>query len=141
MTRRMRIKKSSSIITGVDKSSMTKLVNEYARGQLQIDELGRSMVSVLQNLHKCMRECGVLEWETTLGKAIRVTPVGRSSTIIDKAAFREHVSDEEFMESIKIGVTKAKEVLSGKELAEVSETIPGVKGSEVVKVKVFKPET
>jgi hypothetical protein len=138
-TRRVRVKRETVALTSSDKNQLTRLVNEYSELQIQIDEAIRRQREILPDLHAKMRATGTKKWGTDLGEAERVIPVGRSTTLIDKQAFREVVSDEEFMDCITVGVTKAKEVLSGKELASISETIPPAKKPEEVKVRVFKP--
>ncbi len=71
-----------------------------------------------------------------------VTPVGRSSKEIDVVAFRKKVGDDkEFMACVKVIAEKAKQVLSGKELAAVTHETPAEKKDPVFSVSLKKAST
>lgn len=135
--RRIRVKKSSILVNTSDKTVLTKTVNEYAKLQLEIEEKQRQQVELLADLSSRMKSCGIKEWKTKLGKGERYVPTSRSTTIIDTQAFRERVTDDDFMESVKVSVTAARKVLSGKELDSISEVVQGAKKEEQCRVDVF----
>lgn len=59
---------------------------------------------------------------------------GKATNVIDPAGFRELVSDEEFMAAIRVSSERAKELLSGKELKGITDSVPAKLGEEVIEV-------
>lgn len=83
----------------------------------------------MQEIERLMKLCGLQTYATHEGdEAFFETPEGRSTTVVDPRLFYNAVGEKNFWSAVTVGVTKAKEVLSGKELERISrKTIPGPK--------------
>lgn len=68
-------------------------------------------------------------------------PTQRTATVIDPAKFYEACdTNADFFSAVQVLVTKAKELLSGKEIDAISEKIPGEKKPPTLGVKMVKPK-
>ena len=129
------------------KSQKTRLEMDAARlGRLQVQlfKLQAEIESATEALRRAMRDTHT---PVVLGKqgylevkyALEV-PATRSTTHIDAAAYRKLVSPADFLDSVKVSVTKAKEYLGEKELASVSKVVPGETKPAVVNLKFLQHE-
>jgi hypothetical protein len=76
------------------------------------------------------------EAELPSGVVVKVErPKGRGLTVIDPAKYREKVSDDDFLASIKVQVTEAKKCLGERELQSVSTTTGGGIGDPRIAIK------
>jgi hypothetical protein len=139
--RRMRVRrKASSIIppNGDDLDKLNGMLYSIAATEEQILALQASSVQLRDDTFKEMKRLGLKEQKNGRCDATIVRPAGRSQTKIDPREYQEAVADEDaFYDSISVSVTKAKEHLSGKELANVSKVTPAVPGTPVLKVKII----
>jgi hypothetical protein len=115
--------------------SVKELVDQIQNEQNEIARLQEKVAKDLIDLHIKMRAMDLTEVVGEVGKGERYTPSGRSTTVIDKQAYFNAVSLEDFMESITVSVTKARDFLSGKELQSISTKIPAEEKPETVRVK------
>lgn len=71
--------------------------------------------------------------------ASMVTPAGRRSSVIDPKGFRKLVTnDKDFYACIEVTKKKAEQVLSGKELAQITTDIPAKIGEPVFTIGPVK---
>ena len=73
----------------------------------------------------------------------KITPVSRATSVIDPQVFFDQFGEddrENFFFAVKVGITKAAEVLPGKVLTKIKETTPGgVPKDPVIKFYRNKP--
>lgn len=138
MPRRLRVRKRKVVATPVDKGrlddQLTSIINKKKRADALNEEISREMTILLKE----MQGFKIRMLDVDQGEAEVFTPVGKSCTIVDPMAFHAAVSEEDFYACIKVAVTKAREVLSEKELQTISETKQPCKKDPVLRIKVYK---
>lgn len=132
MTRRVRIKRQTTIVTASDRNKIRKIVDKVANNLLDIQEATEENKTAMVELDMLMSHLSLKEFQAEQGKAEYITKETRATNTIDVPEFRDKVTEEEFMECITVGITKAKKVLSGKELDSVTK-----KGKSVSKPPVL----
>jgi hypothetical protein len=118
----------------MDDRKMKQLLKSISEYSDQMSVLASSMDDAKANLFKLMKvyQLPQLEDSNALAKIERER--GREVNVVDIEAFRKMVSDEDFMTCIKISLTEAKKVLSGRELASITDTTPAKIGEEILVV-------
>lgn len=111
---------------------------------IEMEALGVALASEKAELEKHMKKCGIdkvaLDDDASAVAEVKA-PTQRTSTVIDPQQFYSACSTEtDFFNSIQVLVTKAKEVLSGKEIDAISEKIVGEKKPPTLSVKMVKPK-
>lgn len=119
-------------------NDMDDKVNVIANAMRKISELQYTIDEYTAELQPLMHSAGVTEHTTKKGTAKLVTPKGRASTTIDPVEFEAEVDSEEFYAAVKVQVTKAKEVLSGKQYSKLAQITPAVPEKEKVVVTLPK---
>lgn len=131
--------KSVTLVETTDlENDITDKVNAIANAMRKISELQYTIDEYTAELQPLMHSAGVTEHATKKGTAKLVTPKGRASTTIDPAEFEAAVDSEDFYAAVKVQVTKAKEVLSGKQFKSLAQVTPAVAGKEKVVVTLPK---
>lgn len=137
-TRLRRKAATPTVIPEVRRKKMLTIAKETEDKMLQILEIQNDIAENHRKMLEYMEEFNDKSLPAEYGTFAHDIPKGRGSTVIHVAEFKEMVTEEEFIECATIGVTKAKEVLSAKELANVSTTTPGKPGNPTVKYKKKK---
>jgi len=76
-------------------------------------------------LFDMLKEFGMKEFTSDVGVASIVNPIGRSSSFIDPRDYEKLVKKEEFYNSVKVIMEKAKMYISTLQLAKIKQVIPG----------------
>lgn len=119
-------------------NDITDKINAIANAMRKISDLQYTIDEYTAELQPLMHSAGVTEHATKKGTAKLVTPKGRASTTIDPVEFEAVVDPEDFYAAVKVQVTKAKEVLSGRQFKSLAQVTPGVAGEEKVVVTLPK---
>jgi hypothetical protein len=139
--RRMRVRRKASKIippNGKDIDKLNGLLYSIAATEEQILALQAESVQLRDDTFKEMKRLGLKEQKNGRCDAEIVRPAGRSKTEIDPREYQEAVEDDDaFYDSISVSVSKAKEHLSGKELANVSKVTPATPGNPTLKLKII----
>lgn len=134
MARRFRVERqtpASSI-----KRKMTMLADSIENLQEEIQEKQKKLKDELRELEELMKKYKVQKHEGNISIAEFVVPPGRSTRIIDPVKFREKVQDDrDFFSAISVSVTKAKKVLSEKEIDSISDIRPPKEKEPILKVR------
>ncbi len=137
--RRMRVRRKASKIlppNGKDIDHLNGMLYSIAATEEQILALQAQAVQLHEETFKEMKRLGLKEQKNGRCDAEIVRPAGRSKTEIDPREYQEAVDDDAFYDSVSVSISKAKEHLSGKELAAVSKVTPATPGNPVLKVKI-----
>ncbi len=138
--RRMRVRRKASKVippNGKDIDKLNGMLYSIAATEEQILALQAQSVQLRDETFKEMKRLGLKEQKNGRCDAEIVRPAGRSKTEIDAREYQEAVDDDAFYDSISVSVSKAKEHLSGKELAGVSKVTPATPGNPTLKVKII----
>lgn len=139
--RRMRVRRKANRVVppnGNDIDKLNGMLYSIAATEDQILALQAQSVQLRDDTFKEMKRLGLKEQKNGRCDAEIVRPAGRSQTKIDPREYQEAVADDEaFYDSVSVSVTKAKEHLSGKELAAVSRITAAVPGTPALKVKII----
>lgn len=138
--RRMRVRRKASRVVppnGKDIDHLNGVLYSLAATEEHILALQADASQYRDDAFKEMKRLGIKEHKNGRCDAEIVRPAGRSSTKIDPCEYHQAVgSDEAFYDSVSVSVGKAKEHLSGKELANVSTVTPAKAGEPVLKTKI-----
>jgi hypothetical protein len=128
-------------VTGADvKLKLDTLTCEMRAAQRQIDAAKRTLDLRSKEAFETMRAAKLNSHSCPQGDLKIKVPSGRSSTTIKPKEFHELVDDDEFYECVSVSVTKARKVLSGKEVTECSTTVAAVPGAPRLEYEFFAPE-
>jgi hypothetical protein len=108
------------------------MVNEYFELEKEAAITALRMAQISKELLPAFRAAGVETWPGKEGSADIKIPMGNGSTVIDVYAFRDIVTDEDFMEAVTVTKAAALKCLSGKELDSVSEVTAGKPKSPIL---------
>lgn len=132
-TRLRRKAPTHGVVPEARRKAMLKLAKETEDMSLRIQEISNDIAANTEKMLAYMKEFNDKTIPAEYGNFEYDIPSGRGSTVVHLAEFKERVTEEEFMECVSVGVTKAKEVLSAKELKECSTFTPGKPGEARVK--------
>lgn len=139
--RRMRVRRKKSKIippNGTDIDHLNGVLYSIAATEEHILSLQADASRLRDDAFKEMKRLGLKEHKNGRCDAEIVRPSGRSKTEIDPREYQEAVTDDDaFYDSISVSVSKAKEHLSGKELAAVSKVTPASPGDPTLKLKII----
>lgn len=147
--RRRRVRTSRSVtkrhaaqkVAGTDvKLKLDILTCEMRAAQRQIDAAKRTLDLRSKEAFETMRAAKLNSHSCPQGDLKIKVPSGKSSTTIKPREFHELVDDDEFYECVSISVTKARKVISGKEVNEVATVKPAVPGAPRLDYEFFSPE-
>lgn len=131
---RTRINRTNRHVGAPAKAAITKKLNAASIIMQEIADKQKELATLQVEIEDGMKKAGMDRHEVDTAVAEIKSPQGKSTTVIDKKAFLDKVGMDDFMECASVGVTKAKKVLSEKELASVSETIPPKAKDPVLKI-------
>jgi len=132
MTRRLRVKRQTTIVSTSDKNKVKKLINLISDNIVVIETAQDFNKAAMKELDVLMHELHLNEFKATTGDAGYITPESRASSVIIPSSFKAKVTDEEFMECITVGKTKAKKVLSEREIEAISKSNKATKKEPVL---------
>lgn len=128
-------------VAGTDsKLKLDTLTREMRDAQQAIDSAQRVLELKCKEAFETMRAAKIESHSCPQGDLKIKVPSGRSSTTIKPKEFHDLVEDDEFYDCATVSVTKARKVLSGKEIAECSTTKPAVPGAPRLDYEFFSPE-
>lgn len=110
-----------------------------ADNMLESSRLALLIKEEQEELFALMQSSKVKSAEVPIATAEIVTPTGKAQNLVDPKGLRKILTkDEEFFACISVGITKAKEYLSARELAKITTNIPAKDGDPVLKVSFKK---
>lgn len=123
---------------------------KHKQAEVMLEGIRDTMVSIQSasgklkqqqdELKSLMEKWGITEIDLADIYAKLAVPTQRTTRVIDPREFWEVTSEEDFFSSISVSVTKAEQVLSGKELDSISEKgTSEAKPPELI-VKMVKPK-
>lgn len=139
--RRVRVsRKKQSVTEGDVKVVLDDLTKKMARIEAKMKAEQREFQLLHEKAFATMRAAKVDTHSCPHGDLKIKVSNGRSSTYISPKEYWAAVEEDAFFASVSVSVTKAKEHLSGKELNEIAEVTPGVKGPPTLKAEFYYPE-
>jgi hypothetical protein len=133
--RRVRLPAERIVMPAAEKVKMELLLKSIAEIEHETEVLTAERTEKVAKLLKLMQVYKRTTVEVEEAVAERITSMGRSSSRIDPIGFHDLVEEEDFFACIDVVKGRAEKVLSGKELDSITETTPGKKGEEVLKIK------
>jgi hypothetical protein len=138
--RRLRVRqKTPAAITAESVNKLRKLeryMNELAQTIRQREELQRDEEILLHAIGVELAANKIKAHETVDGIAAYEKKQSRSTRTINPKEYQELVSKEDFLESVKVSITKAKQFLSEREIEQISDSDRPVTTTEEL---IFKP--
>ncbi len=147
--RRRRVRTSRSVtkrhaaqkVAGTDvKLKLDTLTSEMRAAQRQIDAAKRTLDLRSKEAFETMRGAKINSHSCPQGDLKIKVPSGRSSTTIKPREFYGAVEEDDFFDCISVSVTKARTVMSGKEINDVATVTPAVPGAPRLEFEFFSPE-
>lgn len=123
-----------------DMGEIESLMKSISDMQVSLAELTANLTTYKESLYAAMKAAKVSQHKVAGILAEIYCPPGKAQNIVDPKKFHELTSDKDFYSAISVSVTKAKEVLPGKELATIMTKIPAKPGKETVKVAFDGPQ-
>lgn len=108
-----------------DDKKMRQLLQSIANADLEAAKAAQRRTDAVAELFKLMKTYRIPSLEIDAAIAQIVTPKGKSTSYIDPRLFRDRVEDEDFVKAVRVSITEAKKILSGKELDEITDVKPG----------------
>ena len=128
-------------VAGTDvKLKLDTLTCEMRAAQRQIDAAKRTLDLRSKEAFETMRAAKLTTHSCAQGDLKIKVPSGRSSTTIKPREFHDLVVDDDFYDCVSVSVTKARNVISGKEINEVATVTPGTPGAPRLDYEFFSPE-
>lgn len=118
-----------------DEIRMDELLKSIAEKNVEAARVSLERQAMEKELFDLMQMYKVAELEVPEAKAKITTPVGRAVNTVDPRGFFELVTEEDFFNSVTIGITAARKVLSEKELKPITDTVAGKKGDPVLNIE------
>jgi uncharacterized protein YigA (DUF484 family) len=133
-TRRIAVRPAASSRIRAMEEKLQSIANTMA----EIDDLQMELQSLQAQLFMEMKEHKVPNIEIEKAVANVTRKMGKASNSIDPKKFFNAVAREDFFTAVSVSITKAKEVLSGKEYEKLVTHTPGKLGDEVLEIKLKK---
>lgn len=128
-TRRIRVARTAPVaVSRADNKRMGALLTSVCDADVKLKSIANTRKAEADELMALMQACGKTVLNNVDGDAAIVSPPGKRSFSIDPARLKKSVSDKDFMECITVSMTKAKTVLSGKEIEAIQTTTPAKPG-------------
>jgi hypothetical protein len=141
-TKRVRVSRAKQKITGADvKLELDSLTAQMRDAQDAMEAAQHELEKLREKAFATLKAARLDGHECVHGDLKIVVPSGRSSTYISPKLFQECVTPDEFLDAVKVSVTKARDYLSGKELNDIAEVTPAKPGKPVLKTKFYHPES
>lgn len=103
---------------------------------VDIGKLTAEREAAERELEALLKSARLTHFDTPEATAAIVTPSGKSSTNIDASKFYEAVDEKDFWGCVTVSVTKAKAVLSEREIQAISTVTPATPGTPKLVVKL-----
>lgn len=110
------------------KTEMLALLQSIAKMQETVDKLRANMKPLMAELEEAMLSASISSLDSGTAVAEMTRSSGKAQTTIDPRKFHDIVDEKDFYECITVGVTKARTVLSEKEISRIASTVPGKPG-------------
>lgn len=134
---RTRVRRSVNPVAKLPTVSLKKRLEEIAELHLARAKLDQEISEAEAKLAAGMEANKLDRLEVDIAVADYKPPRSNAKNIVDPKGFRNAVrNDDDFFASISVSITNAKKVLSGKELAAITTTIPAQVKPPVLKVKL-----
>lgn len=126
----------------LDKAVICATIEDVAKAQDHLAFWSKALADSQEKLLALMKanKLTTTSCTTSVGMATAevVRSAGRATNTIDPRGFRKLVTEDDFYDCISVSNTKAKTVLSARELVSVTDTVPGKPGEPTIKVSVEK---
>lgn len=134
--RRIRVSRTApTVIPAKDTRRMDELLTSLCSIEHKLKSLANTKQDEEAELLALLQKYKQTETHNKAGAAKVVIPAGRRKITIDPVKFRKAVdSDKDFFASIVVGMEKAKQVLSEKEIEKISTVTPATPGEPTLKV-------
>lgn len=133
---RIRTRKVRTAAMAEDNSRLGTLVGTYLDNIDEIHKLEAGNEALLEEASTLMKARGLTEYRTATGEAEFYAPTTRGKTVIDPRKFFSTVQNKkDFYSAISVSVTKAREVLSEKEIASISEIYSAKAKERVLRIR------
>ena len=119
-------------------SEITTLIDIIDEKQEEIAHLQNELVDDLRVLELAMKQVKKKELRGSTGIGQIYRPASKGSNEVPVRVYRDMVSEEDFLDSISVSVTKAKKHLSGKEFDRIVVPIAAKEKPETVRVVHIK---
>lgn len=129
------IRVQPQVVNKEDSTRMQMILKLISQGDHAAAKWTEQRGELVRELHKLMKMYRLPSLSSEYADAEVGQKRGRAVNTIDPREFHERVGDEDFYECVKVSNEKAKQYLSGKELAEITHTEPGKLGDEYCEVK------
>lgn len=139
-TSRTASRKRQKVTGASEKLKLDSLTREMRAAQRAVQAAQRTLDLKAKEAFETMQAAKIVSHSCPEGDLKIKVPSGRSSTTIKPKEFHDLVEDDEFYDCASISVTKARKVLSGKEITECSSTKPAVPGAPRLDYEFFSPE-
>lgn len=139
-TSRTTSRKRSKVTGASEKLKLDQLTRQMRDAQQTIDAAKRTLDLKAKEAFETMQAAKIQSHSCPEGDLKIKVPSGRSSTTIRVKEFHQMVEDDEFYDCVSVSVTKARSVLSGKEITECSDTKPAVAGAPRLDYEFYTPE-
>lgn len=135
ITRTRPVLAKASTVRPEDQAMMSVILKSISKVDEDVRKKLLERESHVKALRKLMKTYKLATFSEHGMEANVFRPKGRASSSIDAHEFRKLVTDEEFMEAVKILKAQAEKFLSTKELESITEVIPAALGDETIEVK------
>lgn len=137
MTTTSRIRRVRPGATPVAQAAITAKLKSVSKLMVEMGKLNTLYEEEMQELQKLLKASHLTHAAIPEAVADIVTPSGKSVNTIDPREFRKLVDDDkDFFEAVTVSVTKAKALLSERELAAITTTTPAKAGEPKLVVKL-----
>lgn len=139
--RRVRVSRAKQKVTGASvKVRLDELTAKMRDADSKIKAAQRDYELLHKEAFDAMKAARLTDHSCAQGDLKIKVSSGRSSTYIGPKEYQAAVTPEEFLESVKVSITKAKEYLSGKEINEIAVVTPGTPGKPTLQAEFFFPD-
>lgn len=136
--RRRKHTEGQTVVPVRHKDAIKEVARQTEDLGLQILELQNQIKDNTEQMMEYMTKYGDKSVPAEYGDYTYAVPKGRGSTVVSSKEFQDRVTEEEFHECISVSVTKARQVLSEKEVSEISDKTAGKPGAPIVAYKKRK---
>lgn len=116
--------------------AITEKLKSISELMVDIGKLTAEREAAERELEALLKAASITHFSTPEATADIVTPSGKSSTNIDASKFYDAVDEKDFWECVTISVTKAKAVLSEREIQAIATVTPATPGTPKLVVKL-----
>ena len=107
---------------------LTEALKQLAKNHAALVAAQQEDVALKAKIYELMQIANVQTFAHGAVTASVTRPKGRDTNVIDPRGYHRLVTDDEFYDTVTVGITKAKTVLTQTELAKVTTIKPGKLG-------------